>query len=513
MKKELKQILFICAFFLIGCVLGYFTAVHQMKQLSDPEYIAFWAGQNMAVPEPLGLTRSILSFGLLFSGIPTGLIFYHGIARKWLTPIAPKIIIGFAAFPIYTLAGVVGSIPFMIYRGISLFRNSSYHSMKKLNHVLLLLLMFTIFFGVSLSAGENQFYNTLFMPAAGVLGYAVYRKRALYLLPCFVAAVSLLYNLLNFLLGAEYLDIASLLMWSLLYSILALLGTVTALLLHSAFRKEGAALKIPAGAAGVLLLLCLCWFANVMVGNPLSRALARRTAEGHLGECYANTDFFIEKVNYSFKDGSYYAYIKSPSSMDSSFTLYLSMTGKLEYDSYADRVLSGSNTADRLNGAYRALTDAILESPSFPYSSPIAFGNLMFGDFLEADQQDSFSGLPLSSLETDKIYNLPALGAQAGHLVLYVEEETVSVQRLAEILLDIRQRFDDAGIPFFSIDLALRQPRTEEEVSQKEERLEVMGFPYSGIRKEGLTQRVTAACEEAAAYHAQQDREKAAQTP
>ena len=60
MKKELKQILFICVFLIIGCVLGYFAALNQMNQLSDPEYIAFWTSQNMSVPEPLGFTRSIL---------------------------------------------------------------------------------------------------------------------------------------------------------------------------------------------------------------------------------------------------------------------------------------------------------------------------------------------------------------------------------------------------------------------------------------------------------------------
>lgn len=47
----------------------------------------------MPVPEPLGYTKSILSFALLFSGIP-----------------------------IYTCIGIVGSIPFIIYKGIQLIK-------------------------------------------------------------------------------------------------------------------------------------------------------------------------------------------------------------------------------------------------------------------------------------------------------------------------------------------------------------------------------------------------------
>ena len=74
MKKEQKQILYIFTFLILGCVIGYFVAVTQMKQVNDPEYIAFWASQDMPVPEPIGFPRSIISFGMLFSGIPAGLI-------------------------------------------------------------------------------------------------------------------------------------------------------------------------------------------------------------------------------------------------------------------------------------------------------------------------------------------------------------------------------------------------------------------------------------------------------
>ena len=115
MKKELKQIFYIFTFLILGCVIGYFVAVTQMKQVSDPEYIAFWASQNMQVPEPIGFSRSIISFGMLFSGIPAGLIFFSYIAKKWLTSAAPKMIIGFLTWPVYTLAGAVGAIPLVVY--------------------------------------------------------------------------------------------------------------------------------------------------------------------------------------------------------------------------------------------------------------------------------------------------------------------------------------------------------------------------------------------------------------
>lgn len=57
MRRELKQIRCVCAFWLIGGMLGYFVVTNQMNRMSDPEYIAFWESQNMAVPESLGYTR------------------------------------------------------------------------------------------------------------------------------------------------------------------------------------------------------------------------------------------------------------------------------------------------------------------------------------------------------------------------------------------------------------------------------------------------------------------------
>ena len=68
MKKEQKQILYIFTFLILGCVIGYFVAVTQMKQVSDPEYIAFWASQDMPVPEPIGFRGASFRLGCFFPG-------------------------------------------------------------------------------------------------------------------------------------------------------------------------------------------------------------------------------------------------------------------------------------------------------------------------------------------------------------------------------------------------------------------------------------------------------------
>ena len=101
-----------------------------------------------------------------------------------------------------------------------------------------MLMMFGIFFGLSLTAGSGIFYNTVIMPIIGALGYVIFRKRAMYIVPVVLFVTHLLTNLLGLMRGVEHLDFYSLLMWTFLYSIFALLGVVVAWLLHFAFRKE-----------------------------------------------------------------------------------------------------------------------------------------------------------------------------------------------------------------------------------------------------------------------------------
>ena len=101
-----------------------------------------------------------------------------------------------------------------------------------------MVLMFGIFFGLSLTAGSGVFYNTIIMPIIGVLGYLIFQRRALVTIPVLLFITHFVTNLLGLVRGTEHLDIYSLLFWTFLYSVFALLGVVVAWLLHFAFRKE-----------------------------------------------------------------------------------------------------------------------------------------------------------------------------------------------------------------------------------------------------------------------------------
>ena len=267
-------------------------------------------------------------------------------------------------------------------------------------------------------------------------------------------------------------------------------------------------LKIIALAVAALLLVGVCILANGFFGNPVSKALATHTAKKYLAENYAHTDFRIESVSFNFKDTDYHACVFSPSSIDSSFTLCLDMWGKLRYDTYEDRVLSGWNTADRISREYRAAVDGVLNSPAFSYDENIGFGDFEFYPRAHLEQYSVPEyALITEDLTFDGTFDVSALGAKHGKLTIYIDTDAITYENLSEILLDIKRIFDEAEVGFYVIDLVLEYPKPEDG-TRKEGRVEVREFLYADIYEDGLTERVKASDEAAQAYYAELDAEK-----
>ena len=268
-------------------------------------------------------------------------------------------------------------------------------------------------------------------------------------------------------------------------------------------------LKIAAFVFAIVLIVGVCVFANGLVGNPISKAVATNTAEKHIEENYGDKDFEIERVAFSFKDGYYHAFIYSPSSIDSDFTILVDMWGKLRYDTYEDRVLSGGNTADRISRDYRAVVDKVLDSQAFPYNEHIGYGDF---DFYPRVHLEEYSvpeyALITEDLTLDAFYDVNELGAKHGKLTIYIDDDTVSYERLSEILLDIRRIFDDSGVKFYVIDCVLEYQKNEDSSKKQEGRVEVREFLYADIYEDGMVERVKASDEAANAYYDEQDAEK-----
>ena len=263
-----------------------------------------------------------------------------------------------------------------------------------------------------------------------------------------------------------------------------------------------------------LFVIVLTIGAMMFFGNPVSKILVTHSAEKYLQENFSDTDFEIGTVNYDFKTSNYYVCVVSPSSADSSFTIYAGLNGKIDYHSYEDAVVKKWNTAGRINDDYREAVDAVFNNPEFPYDSDIGFGDIEFttDDVLDygfgtLDGPPDYA-IKTESLELDMVYDVNEFGKKAGVLTIYVYDEDVSYERLAEILLGIRNILDEADVSFYVIDCVIEYPRPEDDGDWKEGRVEVMTFLYDDIYEEGLTERVRISDEKAKAYYADLDKLK-----
>ena len=85
---------------------------------------------------------------------------------------------------------------------------------------------------------------------------------------------------------------------------------------------------------GVAALCVALFFVNAFAGNPVSALLARVSAHRYVAQEYGHLDLNIDKIGYNLKDTNYYAKVSSSTSVDTHFTVYISMLGQVERDTY-----------------------------------------------------------------------------------------------------------------------------------------------------------------------------------
>ena len=276
--------------------------------------------------------------------------------------------------------------------------------------------------------------------------------------------------------------------------------------------KEKSVKKIILSVIAVLLVAVIAFFVNAFCGNPVSKALAGNAAEKHIAEAYPDMGYEIEYVSFDFKGSNYNAHVILPGSKDNSFVIICDMLGKVHTDSYNYGVVQRGNTSMRISDAYRDAVDNVLEGSKFTFAAPhIGFGDIEFitSDYIGTPEIPYYA-LVSDELELDKEYDIKEFGKKAGHLTIYVYDEDVTVEHLAEMLLELRDAFDKADLPFYVVDFILEHP-INDDGTQTEGRVEVMTFLYDEIYEEGLNERVDESNKKAIAYYAEMDAVKEAE--
>lgn len=109
---------------------------------------------------------------------------------------------------------------------------------RKIQLFIGMVLMFGMFFGLSLTASSKMFLNILIMPLVGGIGYYLFRWKACYIVPVLLFITHFFTNIAEMIRGAECLSVYEVGLWTGIYSFFAVIGTLIVGLLHFVFRKE-----------------------------------------------------------------------------------------------------------------------------------------------------------------------------------------------------------------------------------------------------------------------------------
>lgn len=239
------------------------------------------------------------------------------------------------------------------------------------------------------------------------------------------------------------------------------------------------------------LIVGLLTLGNALIGNPISKKLAETAAEAYLEGKFPESDLYIADIWHDSKQGEYEMEIQSSSSQDTYFTIIVRPDGSVRFDTF-DNVLTGRNTAERIGEAYRQVAEQAVQRLNLTYKRAYISCDLEFEHRQWKDDPYEFQYfLNGEALIPDGAYDVEMLGALAGKVSVTVENTEVSAERAADILQEIRQLMDEAGVPFHSVDLTLEYPRPENAMDpRKEGQIRIEGFFYEDIYEDGLVSRV-----------------------
>lgn len=256
--------------------------------------------------------------------------------------------------------------------------------------------------------------------------------------------------------------------------------------------------KVIAATVAFAMTAGLLWFANGLLGNPVSYTIVKSEAKKYVAENYADEGYVVKKVSYNFKNGHYSAAVEKPGSEDCKFGLSYSMNGNLVYDTYETAVAEGVNTRNRLYRSYSDLIQNVTDTPLFPY---ICSGDLLF-EFEDSGYAEAFDfGLSKDILVPDSQYDISKLGAEGGLLQINAFDSEVTPEKAAEVLLNISKFMEQNDIGFYAVNILLSA--LDEDGDSKEESYFLENFKHSDIYENGLVERVKKNHEETEKFYAE----------
>lgn len=155
---------------------------------------------------------------------------------------------------------------------------------------------------IPLHSGSDFFQNLYYMPLLGAIGAVIFKK-LWYISPVIVLAVS---SIILVIKEGAYIGLHT----SIACAAASLVGSLIALLIRFSAvggkreRAHAAVLRVIAAILAAVLTFITLYFANALVGNPISKLIGDIKVKNYLSAVYP--DYTLEESGYNFIDGGYY---------------------------------------------------------------------------------------------------------------------------------------------------------------------------------------------------------------
>lgn len=245
--------------------------------------------------------------------------------------------------------------------------------------------------------------------------------------------------------------------------------------------------KIAAVLGIILAVLILLTPVFLFTGHPVSYGLVALRSHIYLQQNYPELDVNLDKITYDFKHGGYYADYSSPTSIDTHFWLVCDGWGNVCVD-HADTATSKGHTVARIGEDYQDAYNAAIEAADFSFEVQVNFCRITHQYGNEASSINKDFGITddeVQKLVLDGDYDFRELAAKYGRITFYARDPEVTVERAAEILLELKQYLDEQDIPFYAMEFTLQDP------DDVDNYVALVDILYDEIYKDGLVGRVT----------------------
>lgn len=257
-------------------------------------------------------------------------------------------------------------------------------------------------------------------------------------------------------------------------------------------KKTKRRIRVLAAALTVFAVLAALTL-NFLFGNPLSKAMAERNAETVLDFRFGRGVYKVSRAAYWIEDAEYFVTCEKAGSPDSTFTMNFGMFGNYRYDNHDTRVDGKQNVFDRMRREYNAVVTAAMEKLYKEDAPNVCFAYVLTGDGEETGSAgNTLSRLQADEVELDQTFDYTEIGEKYGEVTVMLDDADLSAERMASLLLMIKETLNSQGVRFQAINLFL-QDRSS--VGRRGEgngydAAGVCDFPCGLIYEEGLADRV-----------------------